>query len=193
MIIIRHNCLLPPYNDYTALSVDMLDDLACDVVSPNIDELPATIKWGEEIFDYFIKAENFYCSEALRTRSTGELLMQRFGISKNIMEDKSLNEIYFVPSKLISSASENPLEAVRKKLYQSILNGKEGVENIKKLTDRAESILKEHSGTNCVLFSHGFFMRFFDSYCSNGKNAQRALENIQESLFVDYLEVRMYL
>jgi broad specificity phosphatase PhoE len=187
MLLLRHNRLSPPFHDYAALTADMLDSLAIGTVSPDIAPMPEKILWADALFQKIREADFFVCSGSNRTQQTCHAVMKRHGIEKRIIIDDALNEIFFIPSKLMDDPSDNPLEAVRKKLFSRLLKKGEGVEALDILQGRMDFLLEKYKPEKCVLFSHGFLMRLVSSYCLQARNIQRALADIDKVGTVDYL------
>ncbi len=187
MLLVRHNRLLPPFHDYASLTTDMLDRLASGDISPDIAPMPEKIPWDDQAFQHFREAEFFVCSGSNRTQQTCRALIERYNLEKKMVIDHDLNEIFFVPSRMMGHPSENPLEAVRKKLYSSLGAGKEGVEPLDTLHKRINSLLEKYESERCILFSHGFLIRLVSSYCLKGRDIGKALLDINQVLPVDYL------
>lgn len=187
MLLIRHNRIQPPYDDYQALSIEQLDDLATNRVSPDIAALPANLPVDEGMLkavDYFV------CSQSGRTLQTCEALRRRFALSQPVERDACLNELFFVPSQLRRDVSENPLTAVRRYLYPAIAGGSPAVESAAQLKARMDELLARYADKSVLLFSHGFFMRLLQSYVAAGRDMARALHEIEKFPAVGYLEVR---
>ena len=190
MLVVRHNRLLPPYHDYQALSLDALDDLATGRVSPPIAALPPTLPWGEDIVRQVNAADYMVCSSALRTQQTCAAVQALYGLNKKVRIDNRLDEILFTPSQLVVSAQDNPLQAVRERLYVRLKEGGPGVEDPQALEGRISAVFQEYKGENCIVFSHGFLMRLMHGMAEKKINFSNALAGISEVLPVDYLEAR---
>lgn len=190
MLVIRHNRLLPPYHDYQALSLGALDDLALGKVSPSIAPLPQVLPWGEDIARQVIAADYMVCSSALRTQQTCAAVQALYGLDKKVRIDNRLDEILFTPSQLIVSAQENPLQAVRERLYTRLKERGAGVEAPLALEGRISDVFQEYRGENCIVFSHGFLMRLMQSVAVKKSNFSSALGAVSDVPPVDYLEAK---
>ncbi len=188
MIFVRHNSLIPPFHDYSTLTLDMLDDLATCKVSPDIASLPDELFWSEQMVEEFKNAEFFVCSEAIRTQQTCKTLMELYNVQKEIVVDENLNEIFFVPSALIEDETEAPLLALRNRFYKGIAENHEGIESVVDLQQRIDRVIEKYEHKNCVMFSHGFLIRLLKGLYLHDNDMHKALANIDEVSPVDYLE-----
>lgn len=191
MLIVRHNSLVPPYHDYAALDAATLDLLATGAVSPSIAPLPASIAGEDELRAAMEAAEVFVCSSAVRTAETCRALMARFGITRDIRIDKNLDEISFTPSKMLKSPDENPLQAARDRLYADMAAGSPAVEAASAVETRLSAVLRDYGAGDCVVFSHGFFIRLMAAVAACG-DFTRGLSSAPTAGHVDYLGFRRF-
>lgn len=189
MFLIRHNRLLPPYHDYAALTVQQLDDLATGAVSPPIAPIPDPLPWPQAIQDKLRAAPFFVTSPSLRAQQTARAVMAALGIDKPLSVDDNLREIDFVPSVLMKSQDENPLQAVRDRLYAAILNGQAGAEPFETLRARMDMIRAEYASSQGVLFTHGFLVRLYQSYQACRYDIKMACEYTSSVPSVNYLQI----
>jgi broad specificity phosphatase PhoE len=189
MYIIRHNYLMPPYDNYEKLSLNELDDLATHKINPPIQKpiKPEIEKLIRKI--NFAGIDNVYCSEAIRTQETYKSLQDHFPIKPHAIIEKDLNEIFFSPLLLIDSYDDQPLQAVRKDLYSWILNKRTGVEDYNSLKKRIDNICNHYATKDVICFSHGFLIRLLKSYKLQNFNFDLALEKIELIPAVPYLDV----
>lgn len=188
MLMIRHNRLLPPYDDYRALNVTQLDDLALHRVSPDIAALPADFSFTETMRARLTGAEYLVCSSAPRTHQTSRAMASLLGIAPDVRVDPLLDEIVFLPSALMETPEENPLDAVRERLYAASLGGRRGAESADSLDRRLSGILDRYHDAPAVLFSHGFLMRLMESYVVQGCNIGLALREAGKMRRIEYLD-----
>lgn len=190
MLVIRHNLLLPPYHDYQALSLAALDDLATGRVSPSIASLPKALSWDTDVVRRVVGADYMVCSSALRTQQTCAAVQALYGLNKKVRIDSRFDEILFTPSQLVVNGQENPLQAVRDRLYVRLKENGPGVENTQALEARINAVFQEYKGENCIVFSHGFLIRLMQSVAEKKSIFSNGLTGISDVLSVDYLESR---
>ncbi len=185
MHLVRHNRLAAPYHDYARLSVAEMDALAQGLVSPDIQQLPATLPFDMEA----LKAALFFvCSPSSRTQQTCEAVRARFGLTQPVRIDSDISEITFMPSLMKRETGDNVLETVRKNLYTGILSRAPGVEDVEILRARISRIDAAYRHENCVLFTHGFLIRLLKSRAKQGGSLDAGLRGIASVQPVEYLE-----
>lgn len=188
MLIIRHYKLVPPYDNYELLTGSLLDGLAINAVSPDIQTLPKNLPFDDETEDYIRSAELMICSEAARTFQTCLGVQKRLGMQGHIVQTPLFNEINFLPTGLVDQVHTNPLSAARSNIFPAILQGAAETENKHILKTRMDDILDYFFGKNIVAFSHGFLIRLLKSYIRNGYDIDRALQQAEFVPPVGYLE-----
>jgi broad specificity phosphatase PhoE len=189
MYFVRHNRLVAPYEDYAKLSLEQLDDLATERISPDIQAIDDNIARSK--FQSIInKAEVVWCSPSIRAQQTCQSTLKSCEVDKPCQVDEVLKEIYFSPKVLVKNNPQvNLLQSVRDQLYTAILEGQEGVEDYDELKARIQMIEEKYSDKKAVCFTHGFLMRLLVSYYRNGYNFDLALKNITEISVIDYLAI----
>lgn len=188
MLLVRHNRLVPPYHDYAALPVSMLDQLASGKISPDIAPLPEFFQDEALIVAHMRQADYFVCSEAPRTQQTCVALLSRFGLpKKEIKIDGNANEILFTPSKMMTEEDATPLQAARMRMYPHMLAGKDSVEPAEKVEARILSLKKQYAGQKVVIFTHGFLMRLMHAAGAGDSSISQALKKAQDMPHCDYL------
>jgi len=189
MILVRHNRLQEPYNSYESLSMAELDDIATGKVSPPIEEVISLDFVCSEIIEGLKGAEKVLCSESIRTQLTCRAIMSLLDIDIPTETDSRLNEIIFVPSKIVpEGGGENPLSLVRSSLYEHMLKGGSHADSKFEIEKRIQSLFDDCRGKSIVCFTHGFLMRLIEAYEGSGESIDIALKNISEYQPVDYLQ-----
>lgn len=184
MLLVRHNKLRAPYHDYSRLDLNQLQGLASGKISPDIATLPDELPLPVE---HLHRAERFICSTSKRTRQTCLALCDRLRLTQPLHIDGALNEIFFDPAKMLDHPDENPLEAVRKKLYSAIIRNDGSAEPPAELEKRINKIMRAYAGQPVVLFSHGFLIRLIDAYLHTQGHMAQALELAATLPGIDYL------
>lgn len=185
MLLVRHNRLQKPYDDYAGFHLATLDALATDKVSPDIQPLPAALPFGEDALRLLRDAE-IVCSTSARTQQTAKAVMEKIGREASFSIDARLNEIAFTPSQMWVEG--NPLQAVRDTLYPRLNENAPGVENREALQSRVDSLIETYLGKNAALFTHGFLIRVIRGRCAHPQDFSAALAAAQALPSVDYLE-----
>ncbi len=188
MLFIRHNKLVPPFHDYSTLTLEQLDQLATGEISPDIQALTENLPFTPTVLGRLKDADFFICSSSLRTQQTCRAIAKNLNISKDFQIDKNLNEIFFRPSQMSKEQDEAPLTIVRKNLYGSILSKKPCVETMDSLQERIDAVMEEYQGKNVVFFTHGFLIRLIKSYSRQKQDMKNALLFIDDIAPVEYLE-----
>jgi len=177
MLLVRHNISRPPFDDYNAMSLKDIDDIAMFVNDPHIqafdkkdicEDLEKMLKEGNPV----------RCSTSTRTHETYEIACSALGIiSNNPVIDERLKEIWFRPSGFVQ-ANELPLDAIRKRLYDCLLEGSMDTEPFHDLLSRVNHLLDDPDLKNTICFTHGFLMRFIKAYIE----VDRKLESLPSAL-----------
>ncbi len=190
LIMIRHNSLVEPFNDYGKLSVEDLDRLSTCEVSPNIaniNEVPSC--YGDNDIRDIKNCERFICSKIKRTKESCLAIQKLLQIDKEIIEDEDLNEIYFIASRLIINNTNEPLVEVRNNFYKDLFLNNGALEDIRGLLERCDRVIDKYSDKNVICFSHGFLIRFMNAYKISGYNKLGWIDFIDETNPVGYLEI----
>jgi broad specificity phosphatase PhoE len=188
MIIIRHNTLKPPYDDYTKLSLQQMDQLATHQVSPPIQDIPSTLIM-DRFAPLFTTGRSVWCSDSLRTSQTYLAISQVLNNQNSHRIEPNLNEITFSPLALMDDPSQNPLQAIRNHLYDWIAQRRAGIEDYDLLQKRMDHVLDHYQNTDAICFSHGFFIRLLIAYVQSNRNMDKALEYAQGLQPIDYLQI----
>lgn len=189
MIFIRHNRLVPPYDNYATLALNELDALATGMISPEIMPLPERLPFDEHIITIILQADTLVCSTSKRTQQTCKNVLEKIGVNKEFDIDPDLDEIFFQPSRFEILPSSSPLETVRQNLYASILAHETYVEDKIHLQNRLTRVIAKYKSEKCVLFSHGFLIRLMRAYALCGNDLAQALPQASSLPHVDYLGV----
>jgi len=187
MVLIRHNKLKPPFDNYEELSLSEPDALAEGRVNPNIQDITSLDAAAPQIIEALRNAKRVVCSESIRTQQTAQQLMNLIGIQHNIEIDARLNEIVFTPSKMLPFNTEEPLKEIRTGLYRHIQEGGGYADSKEVLEEKFLELLKEYNNSNTACFSHGFLMRLLVSYVKQGVDMDKALKGVYEEASIKYL------
>lgn len=166
MLLMRHNRLAPPYDDYSQLSFGELEKLATKAISPSTQSFSINDIKDRDL-EYIRAADKLIISESSRSRETCQEICSLCSIDKTIEIDGRINEIYFEPSQMDKGRYQSPLETVRDNLFELIRLDHEAVEAKSDLLYRIEKIYKEYRGKAVVLFSHGFLINLIDAYAES--------------------------
>lgn len=187
MIIIRHNKLKPPFDDYIKLDLFQLDQLATDRISPDIQGLPDSM--DIDLFRGILSGcDKIFCSSSSRTQQTCYEVQKLCGLNKSFQQSDLLNEIFFSPLPILKEAV-NPLQHVRDNLYSWIREGNPNAEAKSVLHDRIRKITTEFMSEGVVCFSHGFLIRLLKAYIESNMDFELALKFVDSVKPVDYLEI----
>ena len=189
MYLVRHNRLKAPYNDYTKLNLQQLDDLAIDRISPDIQPMDSNFII-EEFSSIIESVDHVYSSNSKRAQQTCSSVLSTCSKSIEVKIEPLLKEIYFSPIALLGhDHKKNPLQSIRDHLYSAIKQRRNGVENYESLKKRVEQIIEHFLNKDVLCFSHGFLIRLLISYQKNNFNFDDALDNIKDIAPVDYLDL----
>ena len=181
---IRHTRLMNPFDDYGRLSVEQLDDLAKDVVDPEIDmqyinSLESSLKKIKSIHENTI----IFYSPTLRARGTAEsikTILKNFNKKKiYLIQLNELKEINFQPKLIISdNKSHLPgIDIIRKEISNNLFDDRdtEHVESLINTQNRINTVKEKIIGLtnkiNIICITHGFLLKFLQMYFLLGKHS----------------------
>lgn len=188
MIIIRHNKLAPPYDDYSRLDIREMDMLATHKVSPDIQTIENKVIY-EKFSGIITGHQQIYCSPSARAVQTCSRILDVLMVKTGYKTDDNLKEIFFSPLELLNDSSQNPLEAIRQDLYNWVIEGRDGVESYRSLKSRLDAVLDLYGDKDCICFSHGFFIRLLVAYKHSRGDLKQALQRAASVAPVNYLEI----
>lgn len=164
LILIRHQKLLPPYDDYSKLDLETIDALATYKIDPQIQKIEKSkiIKYKK----FFDASEKIFSSNSKRCIETTRKILKILNLEKEIIIDNRLREIYFSPKLMIKNLNKkNPLELIRERLYFNSYYNHCSTESLKKINKRIEDFLEDIKNYNLVIgIIHEFLMRIFYFY-----------------------------
>lgn len=171
----RHAPLLPPYHDYTQLSLAQLSELALQTIDPTVDSTEFRCRAQASTLLSSVY-DRVLVSQSRRTQNTAELLREFCELPEYSITEE-INEIVFDPRQLVDEVldQKNYLPVVRFNLFKALINGtnretlpeiKLRLESFKKrLLYQAKSRVKSHRQPKTVLvITHGFLLRLIDLY-----------------------------
>lgn len=163
---LRHGSLLPPFDDYSSLSLNELTRLARQEVDPSIDPSKTHKRFSD--LDFLEKKyDALFVSYSRRTHETANELSKKLDLSRPI-ELKELSEVLFDPSQLVTEQEykEKKLTIIRERLFESLAKDS-NIEPGKKVAERLMSldrILHLSDAGSALVITHGFFMRYLDIF-----------------------------
>ena len=188
--LLRHNRLKPPFDNYDKLTLEQLDDLASGGVDPEIQGISSLDGFDPHITEQLKNADIILHAESKRATQTAKQLANLLGGADKLRSDARLNEIYFVPSRLVSKDDPHYLKTLRTKIYEEIAGGGPGAELSSQLEKRMSSLRKDYGGKKVVMVTHGFLIRLMDAYTQHTGNMTEALSHISDVKSVKYMEAR---
>lgn len=187
MLFVRHSFLRPPYDDYAKLTLVQLDRLGTHVDDPHIqpfdkekvcDELESMLKNGNPV----------HCSPSIRTRETHQFVCAALGLRpRSPVIDDRLKEVWFRPSGFVRE-NERPLDAIRARLYECLIEGSMNTEPFEELLARVNGLLDDSELQEAVCFTHGFLMRFIKAYVEVDRDRKLLPNALNNSPPIEYLE-----
>lgn len=184
---LRHGSLLPPFNDYNRLSLEVLSALALQETDPSIDPTKAS---NHAVNTQILaqKYDQLLVSPSKRTQDTALVLSKYLELPSYTVTDE-LREILFNPAMLLTEQEykDGGLQTVRQKLFEALVDnsnietGRDVVERVKKL----QNFFSEKDGS-ILIITHGFLLRFLDIYYRQ-KSSNFSIEKLTEATNYDYL------
>lgn len=187
MLFIRHASLRPPFDDYAKLTLKQLDELATCMIEPRIQSFEKE-KIPQELEYQLKKSKSIHCSPSLRTRETYEFARAALGLQpRSPVIDDRLKEIWFRPSGFVRE-NERPLDAIRARLYECLIEGSMDTEPFEELLARVDGLLDDPELQEAICFTHGFLMRFIKAYVDVDRDRERLSDALKNSPPIEYLE-----
>jgi broad specificity phosphatase PhoE len=166
---LRHGSLLAPFDDYTALTLKQLSQLARQEIDPSIDPL----KIGGQLSQkkYLLPTyDALFVSQSQRTQDTASELSKIISLPQ-MVKLKALNEILFDPSELVTQKEyrEEKLTIIRQRLFKALTNSFHltNLESKAEIVSRLyqlDQILSQVKGGSVLAITHGFLMRYLDIF-----------------------------
>ncbi len=170
---IRHSQLEEPYDDYSRLSYEELDNLSTGKISPGINSNSAKLLRSNKLIDQK-HIDIIFHSNATRSKETGVLMNDIFfSQDAKLKWLNELKEVEFNVKDLVTKEEyqNNGLKLIRPRLFEAIIKNKiEGIEDYNSINKRIKSIhqfLKKLKSKDIICITHGFFMRFLYLYFKN--------------------------
>jgi broad specificity phosphatase PhoE len=186
MLFVRHNISSPPFDDYNAMSLADIDDIAMFRNDPHIQSFDKE-KICEELESMLKNGNPVHCSPSLRTRETYEFACAALGLqSHSPVIDDRLKEIWFRPSGFVRE-NERPLDAIRARLYECLIEGSMDTEPFEELLARVDGLLDDPELKEAICFTHGFLMRFIKAYVDVDRDLERLPDVLKNSPPIEYL------
>lgn len=186
MLFVRHSRPRPPYDDYTKLTLTQLDALATHVDDPHIQSFDKE-KICEELASMLQNGHPVHCSPSVRTRETYEFACAALGLQpRSPAIDDRLKEIWFRPSGFVRE-NERPLDAIRARLYECLIEGSMDTEPFEELLTRVDGLLDDPELQEAICFTHGFLMRFIKAYVDVDRDRERLPDALKNSQPIEYL------
>ena len=197
---IRHVLPSFPYDDYSKLSMNQLDDLALDIVDPHVkpnqeEKIGRSLKKLRAISKDTIIVH----SPNIRTRETSQIVKKVFEQNyktTSLMEIDDLKEVFFHPSKIVDLNSKKDVNAIsllrggiQKNLFSE--SGQNAVEKLSRIEERIAKIhnfILSHKKKNIIFVTHGFLLKFLQLYFLSGITdfSKLHLQTYNSTLNFDY-------
>jgi broad specificity phosphatase PhoE len=186
MYFVRHATLRPPFNDYGKLTLAQLDRLATHMDDPQI-ELFAKEDVCDELVEVLKNGNPVHCSPSLRTRETYEFACAALGLQpRSPVIDDRLKEVWFRPSGFVRE-NERPLDAIRARLYECLIEGSMDTEPFEELLARVDGLLDDPELQEAICFTHGFLIRFIKVYVAVDRDRKLLPDALKNSPPIEYL------
>lgn len=186
MLLVRHYLPRPPYDDYGTLSLEQLDRLATFADDPEIQRFSRE-KVPDILMQELRGGRTIHCSESKRTKATYVFACE--ALAQQVQEpviDNRLKEIWFKPSGFVG-LNEQPLEAIRKKLFVNLFEGSEYIEPLAELIVRINNLLDDPSMRDSICFTHGFLMRLIKAYVEVNRDLELLPQALEKTPPIEYL------
>lgn len=186
MLFVRHNISPPPFDDYNAMSLADIDDIAMFKNDPHIQSFNEE-KIYKELKEMLKNGNPVHCSPSLRTRETYEFACAALGLQpRSPVIDDRLKEIWFRPSGFVRE-NERPLDAIRARLYECLIEGSMDTEPLEELLARVDGLLDDPELQEAICFTHGFLMRFIKAYVDVDRDRELLPDALKNSPPIEYL------
>lgn len=186
MLFVRHNISLPPFDDYNAMSLADIDDIAMFKNDPHIQSFDEE-NICEELREMLKNENPVHCSPSLRTRETYEFACAALSLqARSPVIDDRLKEIWFRPSGFVRE-NERPLDAIRARLYECLIEGSMDTEPFEELLARVDGLLDDPELQEAICFTHGFLMRFIKAYVDVDRDRELLPDALRNSPPIEYL------
>lgn len=188
---VRHSEPASPFNDYSKLTLQELDDLSTGKFSPDISDNADILLQKTTYFKELNKVDLILSSDVKRAVQTAQVI-QKYTNKAEIMVSEHVSEIHFSPIKFTNiNSEENPLSFVRKNIFKQVAKG-EGAESYLNVEKRVQQTFELIHGLDkyyILVVTHGMYISLLKLFIdSNNKLTKDNVEDLEIEKGYPYLE-----